>query len=419
MRFGGKLPLLVAVMWLLGVGVASSQEKTLNILGHKVHENAITGSNGGNVIQKWAEENHVKINWITLALDGVHDRLNRELTLNATSVDVAFVLNPWMTDSLAARLEPLDPYNRKAPVENFTGISPSMVAGMTTAQGLLAVPFRHATNGLFVNETILAQRGVAFPDGGINQVFEAARKLTYTKADGTKVYGLAFGAADYSVPMTLLKAMGVNYIHTDHSVHADTPEMVKALQTLHSLYADGVLPPDITTMSIDEMNAAGQNGRAAIIIGNFSRYGNYNDPRKSLFPKQISAHILKDINGAPIGVTELWAIAIPRNSANKDLAWSFIRQVSTPDSTLREAINGNGPIRISAYADKRVQDMLPYWAAESEAIDHATVAFPNVERSAQVIVLFLQEFQAALLGMQTPQEAARILQSKTTELLAH
>ena len=50
-------------------------------------------------------------------------------------------------------------------------------------------------------------------------------------------------------------------------------------------------------------------------------------------------------------VVEFWAMAIPANSRDKDLAWSFIKAVSSKAVTLGAARNGNGPVRVSTYAD--------------------------------------------------------------------
>ena len=66
--------------------------------------------------------------------------------------------------------------------------------------------------------------------------------------------------------------------------------------------------------------------------------------------------------------TSVWAMAIPRNGRNKERAWSLIRYLSTRESTIAETLNGNGPVRPSAYEDARVKALIPYAAAEKEAL---------------------------------------------------
>lgn len=78
-------------------------------------------------------------------------------------------------------------------------------------------------------------------------------------------------------------------------------------------------------------------------------------------------------------MTEIWAMGIPDNSQNKDLAWDFIRYMSSPDTARRAALNGNGPIRPSAYDDPGVQVRLPYWEAEASAISMETGYPYNVD----------------------------------------
>ena len=45
---------------------------------------------------------------------------------------------------------------------------------------------------------------------------------------------------------------------------------------------------------------------------------------------------------------------IPSNAPDKQLAWSLIKELSSVESTIRAAVNGNGPVRMSAYDDPRV-----------------------------------------------------------------
>ena len=57
-----------------------------------------------------------------------------------------------------------------------------------------------------------------------------------------------------------------------------------------------------------------------------------------------------DPAGGPDGrkstaMTEIWSIAIPKNAKNKELAWDLIRELSSPENTIRAALNGNGPVR--------------------------------------------------------------------------
>jgi len=88
------------------------------------------------------------------------------------------------------------------------------------------------------------------------------------------------------------------------------------------------------------------------------------------------------------------------------------------EGTIRGALNGNGPVRPAAYEDPRVQETLPYAAGEAAALDFAVVAIPPFNGAVEAQSIFIEEMQAALLGLKTPEQAVADLQSRAEELVA-
>ena len=82
-------------------------------------------------------------------------------------------------------------------------------------------------------------------------------------------------------------------------------------------------------------------------------------------------------------MTEIWSMAIPKNSKQKELAWDLIRELSSKENTVRIALNGNGPVRPAAYDDERLKKQLAYTVEESKAIQHALVVPSGVQRLAR------------------------------------
>ena len=110
----------------------------------------------------------------------------------------------------------------------------------------------------------------------------------------------------------------------------------------------------------------------------FNRYVNYNDPKASKYPGKIAVMALPlGVDGKPMPAkTSVWAMAIPRNARNKERSWSLIRELSLPESTVAETLNGNGPVRPSAYEDAKVKALIPYAAAEKQALGSARWSCP-------------------------------------------
>lgn len=400
-----------------------AQERTLNILSHAVHQRVAHGDGdaalGGDIAGEWAERNNVTLNWITLNVDPIHERLLRELALNETSIDLAFVVNSRFTPLLLDGLEPLGALAGGEPVEDVDGIAEGLLRPVTIDGDLVAIPYRHTTNALIYNAAILAEHGFDGPPGSVGELVEMARALTFTRDDGTRVHGLTFLGTASATPLNFIGGFGATYIADDLTVQADTPAMVEAFTMLAELFREGVLPPNITTTNLDDLISMVANGQAAMAINPFARYETLNDPTVSAYAGQIEVAPFPAVEpGSTFANTEFWSMAIPQNSTNKELALSLIQELARPENTIRAALNGNGSVRQADYADARVAEYLPYAAAEAAALGMLEVTIPAFDRTAQAATLFIEEMQAAMLGIKSPEQAAADLHVRAEELLA-
>ena len=118
----------------------------------------------------------------------------------------------------------------------------------------------------------------------------------------------------------------------------------------------------------------------------------------------ISEKLLDKYAVAPAKV-EFWTMAIPRNSTNKQYAWSLIQHMLSKDATLNAALNGNGPVRNSTYQVQSFVSKKTYAKAEGDLLKVARVPLPAFNQSAKAADIFKEEAEAAVLGFKTPQEA--------------
>ena len=121
--------------------------------------------------------------------------------------------------------------------------------------------------------------------------------------------------------------------------------------------------------------------------------------------------------GAAAVKTEYWAMVIPKRSDGKQLAWEFIRNASTPENTIRGALNGNGPVRPSAYKDARIAQLVPYAPAEEAALKVARSPFPGFEESSRVEDIFIEEIDTVFLGAKSAADAMRSARARIEPLL--
>jgi multiple sugar transport system substrate-binding protein len=401
----------------------AQQGGPFNVFTHRVMQTVSTGAQGGDITKDWAQKNGVTVQWTTFDTGPLQERLFREASLSETSVDLGFVVNTQVIPRAANLFEPLDEYLKRDPLEDPADIFPGLMNGMKVGGKQLAVPFRHASSGLHYNEEILAEKGFSKPPASIEEMIEIAKACTYRRTDGTAVVGLCTPGVTYPNVIDIARAWDGDFITPDFKCVADQPPMLNAIKLLRALFEAGAFPRNFATLSPEDVNVWMQTGRAAMSLQSMGRNRIYNDPQKSKFPgkiKTVAVPASKTLAGkyeaAPAKV-EFWGMVIPRNAKRKDLAWSFIKAMSSKEATLKAALNGNGPVRASTYADQGFAATVPYAAEELKVLKVARVPLPAFDEAARAGDLFKEEAEAAVLGMKTPEEAMASLVKRVQPLL--
>ena len=110
-------------------------------------------------------------------------------------------------------------------------------------------------------------------------------------------------------------------------------------------------------------------------------------------------------------------MVIPKNAKDKALAWKFIKEVSSKRVTLGMAINGNGPVRVSSYADPNLTAKNPLAAVEARVLAHARGAFPPFPEAARAQAILLEEVQLAVLGRKPVKDAVAAIIERVKPLM--
>jgi multiple sugar transport system substrate-binding protein len=402
---------------------ALAASKRLDVICHRVHQLCLTTGVAGDLTAPWRQANDADIAWATFDSNPLQDRLFREASLSASDVGVAYLVNSRATPNVANVLQALDAYQSQAPIEDFADIAPGLVAAMKFNNRLFAVPVRHATQALFYNEALLEERGIAAPPTTIEELVEQARRLTYTASDGRPVTGMVL-ASDLSVfPVIFARAYGGDFISDDFKVLPDEEAMTKALTTLRGMFEAGSLPRSYATTANEDQVTWIQQGRAAFTVLPFARHAQLNRQDQSRWPGRFKAiefpvsESLRARGQKMASVTEFWAMCITANSNNKELAWKFIRDMSSKAVTLGAARNGNGPVRISTYTEPTFTADQPLAAVEAQALSRARVPLPAFPEAARAQSIFIEEVQSAVIGRKTVREAVAAIGERVRPLL--
>jgi multiple sugar transport system substrate-binding protein len=400
-----------------------AQSRSITMLAHPVIRSVAVGTLAGDITERWRERTGLGVDWVTLDTTPLHERLFREASLSQTTIDIATLLNARAVPRTSTLFEPLDELMRAQPIEDLTDIFPGLLKAMTFAGRLYAIPFRHSTSGMHYNEELFAERGISKPPGSIEEFIDVAKRMTYKRPDGTDVHGFVISGQVYPNVVDLARAWDGDFISPDFKVVANQPPMVRAVSTLREFYSAGILPRNFAQLRDEDINSWMTTGRAAMTFQGFSRNQFYNDPSKSKFPGKfkaavvpVAAELQTKYTSAPVK-TEFWSFAIPKNSVNKENAWSLIRELVSKENTVRAAINGNGPTRASAYKDQSIRERVSYAEVEALQLQNARVPLPAFDEAARAADIFVEEMQLAVLGQKDPQVAMDSVVARVQPLL--
>ena len=406
----------------LASGASLAASKKLNVLCHRVHQLCLTTGAAGDLTQKWRDANDAEIAWSTFDVDALQDRLFREASLDRTDYALAYLVNSRATPNNAKLLQPLNDYMNKSAIEAFDDIAPGLVKAMTIDGKLIGVPVRTATMALFYNEALLEERSIKAPPTTLEELVEQAKKLTYRDGEGRPVTGMVVAAELSAFPVTFARAYGGDFISTDMKLLPDREAMEKALTTMRELYEAGALPRSYATTTNDDQVTWMQQGRAAFTTLPFARYAQLNKADTSKYPGKIKAiefpasASLKG-KGEFASVVEFWAMSIPANARDKDLAWSAMRDFSSKAVTLGAGRNGNGPARVSTYTEPDFAAAQPLAPVEAKALSRARVPLPAFPEAVRAQATFVEEVQLAVLGRKSPKEAVAAIAERVKPML--
>src|SRR5260221_9888651 len=125
-------------------GAARAQDKPakVTVVAHRVHQLTATEGPGGDVTAAWRARTGVALEWVTLDLNAIHDRLFREASLSRTQVDLGFMLNTRAVPEAMRLFEPLDPFLAGAPIENFPPMQPRFAGTFGDGKSQAGIPYR-------------------------------------------------------------------------------------------------------------------------------------------------------------------------------------------------------------------------------------------------------------------------------------
>ncbi len=329
-----------------------------------------------------------------------YDRALRDAGLASGSYDLALLPHHLVTPRLAALFLPVE--------EAAEDIPPALRRAFTVEGRLHGLPFAQVTQAL-VRNAALAGEGP--PPAN------AAALLAACRATPAPVAGLV--ADGPALAFDLARLWDGDVLGPDLALRVTEPAMLRGLKTLAALFAEGVLPRTLPRFTPADALREMQMGRGAYALAPFARIGLLNSPGASRDAGRIAAFAVPGAEGGAAPVTvAIRALVIPRNAPNPDGARQVMRRLAGAEASLRAALNGNGPVRLSVLADPRYAAAMPHAAAEAAALRVARPALPPFAQVARAEAIIRAEIEAMLVRPRAPAETAERIAFRLRPLLA-
>jgi multiple sugar transport system substrate-binding protein len=376
------------------------------------------------LVEKFNEQNKGKYKVIfqpgNADSDARFDKLRAEMQAGGKNIDIILGDIIW-TAQLAANGWISDLSNRFTE-EMRADFLPGSVEAIIYEGKPYGVPWFTDTGLLYYRKDLLEQSGFSGPPKTWDELKEMALKA---KRDSGTKFGFVFQGDNYEGGV----CNGSEFIWTHGGEILDPqdptrvlvgqPEAVAGLTAYRSMVEDGVAPESVSIYDENDTDGAFLRGDAI-----FERcwpyvYALTSDPKASEIKQdQVGVSEIPSADGKPgNGTVGDQPLYINATSPYQDEAWEFIKFATAPEQeTFRAAEGSYLPTLTNLYNDPEVQKNVPIVPLAEEALQH-TKPRPVSPYYSDMSLEMAEQFNAALKGEVSPEEAAQTLQKQLESII--
>jgi multiple sugar transport system substrate-binding protein len=285
------------------------------------------------------------------------------------------------------------------------------------------VPWYTDAGLLYYRRDLLEEAGFSEAPATWEELEEMALKTT--QDTGTK-YGFVFQGAEYEGGVCngceYIWSHGGNILDPNDpsKVIVESPESAAGLETWHGMLADGAAPQAVLQYKEDESHGAFIRGDAVFMRNWPYVYALLGNPAESdIKPDQVDVAPIPVSEGNPsFSTLGGWNFFINATSDKQEEAWEFIRWMTAPEQMKFNALEGGKlPPRRSLYEDQEVLQKVPVARLGKEAIIENSTPRPVSPFYSDMSLQLAEQYNAALAGDVSPEQAVRTLQSELQEIV--
>jgi multiple sugar transport system substrate-binding protein len=290
--------------------------------------------------------------------------------------------------------------------------------------GIYSVPWCSCPDAglLYYRKDLLDESGISSPPETWDDLKEMAVQVS---EEAGVQNGFVFQGSNYEGgvcnALEYIWTHGGDVLDENNKVVIDSPEAAAGLETYASMLTSGASPEAVANWTETESSANFYNGDSVFIRYWPSLYGGFGDTATTkLKPEQIGiASIPVDEPGNPTySCLGGWMMSINANTEIDDDAWKFIEFMTSYESQKeRVVIGGYDPSRKALYDDPEVAEATPVVKLAKDVLINNVKSRPVTEYYGDMSIEMSEQFNAALKGDISPEEACKTLQKSLGQIM--
>jgi multiple sugar transport system substrate-binding protein len=290
--------------------------------------------------------------------------------------------------------------------------------------GIYSVPWCSCPDAglLYYRKDLLDESGISAPPETWDELKDMAVQVS--EETGTQ-NGFIFQGSNYEGgvcnALEYIWTHGGDVLDENDNVVIDSPEAAAGLATYASMITSGAAPEAVANWTETESSANFNNGDSVFTRWWPSLYGGFSNPELSELERdQVGiAPIPVDKPGNPTYSTlGGWEMSINANTDIDDDAWAFIEFMTSAESIKeRVIIGGYDPSRKVLYDDPEVQEATPVVKLAKDVLLKNVKSRPVTEYYGDTSLEMAEQFNAALKGDISPEEAVKTLQKSLGQIM--
>jgi multiple sugar transport system substrate-binding protein len=299
---------------------------------------------------------------------------------------------------------------------------PAPINASIYEDGIYAVPWFEDAGLLYSRVDLLEQAGYSAPPETWDELKEMAVKTA--QDTGTK-YGFLFQGKNYEGgvcnALEYIRTHGGDVLSdvTSGEVIIDSPEAAAGLGTYRSMITSGAAPQAVSNYTETEGDPLFENGESVFFREWPGVYGDIGTGDFKVKQDQVTVSpIPVDPGNQSSSTLGGWTFMINAQTDMPDEAWEFVKFMSSFESFKYRAINGGYiTARKAILDDPEVQKAIPtVKLAKDVLLDYAT-SRPVTQFYGDMSLEMQSQFNDALTGDVSPQQAVQTLQKNLTTIM--